>query len=156
MLRYPKFLIFHNYLNFFVYISPVKKYYSEDTDSTPLVSLDPNSGVLEFKGRSIPENASDFYLPIINWLEEYTKAPQPNTRLILYLEYINSISQKMIFDILRKAEDIKDAGSNVKVMWYYDEDDEEMQVEGEIFQSKFELDIILKEVEEEQDEYTAG
>ena len=119
------------------------------TDSTPQVKFDPNSGVLQLSGRSIPENATRFYYPLLDWLNEYAGAPAEKTQFDFYLEYINSISQKMVLEILSVAQSMKDNDKNVEICWRFDEDDEEMQEEGEVFARKFEMDILFIAVPEE-------
>ena len=114
----------------------------EATESTPYISCKGNEGVIEFKGRSIPENATSFYTPVIDWLEEYGKTPGNQTMLEFYMEYINSISQKIILDILYRVEDLKKQnGNQVNVVWRYEKDDEEMEDEGRLFASKVDLDF---------------
>ena len=43
----------------------------EGTAKTPSVKFDGHDGVIEIKGRSIPENSIEFYKPLVEWLEEY-------------------------------------------------------------------------------------
>lgn len=119
----------------------MEDYKIEATDSTPMVNLNAGEGIIELKGRSIPEDAAAFYFPILDWLKMYNDNPQPTTRFIFYLEYINSISQKMLADIFLKALQLKNSGKHVKIVWQYDEDDEEMLEEGQIFAQKFNLEI---------------
>ena len=42
----------------------------EGTSKTPTVLFDSESGVMELKGRSIPENSIEFYKPIVESLEK--------------------------------------------------------------------------------------
>ena len=42
----------------------------EATDETPKVILDADQGIFEFSGKSLPEDVTVFYDPIIEWLEE--------------------------------------------------------------------------------------
>ncbi|HCA83973.1 MAG TPA: nuclear pore complex subunit [Flavobacteriales bacterium] len=114
----------------------------EATEASPFILLDP-AGKVEVKGRSIPEDASAFFFPIHDWLEQYTKHPAAKTTFLFYLEYINSISQKMLIDIFLRAKELKDAGKDLEIFWYYDEEDEEMYEEGNIFRQKLGLPIQL-------------
>jgi hypothetical protein len=98
----------------------------EGTEDTPKVLLDKASGIYEISGRSLPEDAADFYQPILNWLTEYAGQSNPNTDFVIKLEYFNTASSKLILDMLTKLEDIK----NSKVIWYHYEDDEDMQEAG--------------------------
>lgn len=116
------------------------------TESTPAVNFDPESGLLSIRGRSIPENALKFYYPIIDWVNEYVKSPSPTTRLDLYLEYLNSISQKMMLELFQAAMKLHRENKNVEVNWFYDEEDDTMREEGRVFSNRFELEFKLRPV----------
>jgi len=107
----------------------------EGTTKTPSVKLNPESGVIEIKGRSIPENSIEFYRPIIEWLDEYAKNPNKNTTVNVQLEYFNTSSSKCILDIFKKLESLKKARNEVVINWYYEEDDEDMLESGEDYES---------------------
>ena len=100
------------------------------TEDTPNVVLDATDNVMEISGRSLPEDVSSFYGPILNWLAEYIKNPNPKTIFNFRLVYFNTASSKLILDILMKLEDLKNKGNEVLVKWYYPEDDEDMQEAG--------------------------
>ncbi len=101
------------------------------TDDTPNVILDAESNIIEFSGRSLPEDVVTFYAPVIQWIEEYTKSPNSKTEVIFRLEYFNTASSKILLDILLKFEDIHNNGNEVVVQWYFQEDDEDMEEAGE-------------------------
>jgi hypothetical protein len=101
------------------------------TDDTPNVILDAESNIIEFSGRSLPEDVVTFYAPVISWIEEYAKQPNAKTDVIFRLEYFNTASSKILLDILLKFEDILNDGKEVTIQWYYQEDDEDMQEAGE-------------------------
>lgn len=104
----------------------------ETTTKTPEVDLDNGSGILNFKGRSIPENSIDFYTPIFEWIDRYITAPQKTTTLNIHLEYFNTSSSKCLLDILKKLRILDQSNkSKVQVNWYFDEDDEDMLEAGE-------------------------
>lgn len=46
------------------------------TEDTPNVVLDAAANVMEISGRSLPEDVSSFYGPILNWLSEDIKKPK--------------------------------------------------------------------------------
>ncbi len=101
------------------------------TDDTPNVILDAESNIIEFSGRSLPEDVVTFYAPVIQWIEEYAKSPNPKTEVIFRLEYFNTASSKILLDILLKFEDILNEGHEVLIQWYFQEDDEDMEEAGE-------------------------
>lgn len=100
------------------------------TEDTPNVILDAAENIMEISGRSLPEDVSSFYGPILNWLVEYSKSPNPKTVFNFKLVYFNTASSKLILDILMKLEELKNKGNDVLVKWYYPEDDEDMQEAG--------------------------
>jgi hypothetical protein len=97
------------------------------TDDTPNVILDAQNNIIEFSGRSLPEDVATFYAPIIEWIAQYAKGPNSKTNVVFKLEYFNTASSKMILDILLKFEEIHKDGHDVIVSWYYQEDDEDME-----------------------------
>src|SRR6056297_614207 len=120
----------------------------EGTTKTPTIKLDPQSGAIEIKGRSIPENSIEFYRPIVEWLEEYAKSPQKKTTVNIQLEYFNTSSSKCILDIFKKLESIKKARNEVIINWYYEEDDEDMLEAGEDYESIIRVSFKMIEIVE--------
>jgi hypothetical protein len=96
------------------------------TDELPSVQLDKANGIFEISGRSLPEDSIDFYRPILDWILKYRIDPNPTTEFVLKLDYMNTSSSKLVQDLLHTLEMVKDA----KVVWYYQEDDEDMEEMG--------------------------
>lgn len=107
----------------------------EGTAKTPNVKFDAEQGAIEIKGRSIPENSIEFYKPLVDWLEDYGKAPAALTKVNIQLEYFNTSSSKCILDVFKKLEAIYKAKNEVIINWYYEEDDEDMLEAGEDYES---------------------
>ncbi|MEW6467307.1 MAG: DUF1987 domain-containing protein [Bacteroidota bacterium] len=111
------------------------------TKITPEVLLE--SGRISITGRSRPENSSGFFLPILKWVEEYTKDPAPKTECFFKVEYINSASAKCFVDIMRLLEIVHSQGKPVTVVWNYDEVDDDMRETGEEYRSLFSMNFEL-------------
>jgi len=120
----------------------------EGSPKTPEINFNHESGIIEIKGRSIPENSIEFYKPMIDWLEEYAGAPQSKTVVNIQLEYFNTSSSKCILDVFKKLEVISKDGNDVEVNWYYEEDDEDMLEAGEDYQSIIRIPFKMIELEE--------
>ncbi len=103
------------------------------TLKTPTIISDSENGIIEIKGRSNPENSSQFYKPLIEWVEQYSNNPPEKTTINIKLEHFNTSSSKCILDIFKKLEPIKKANLDILVNWYYEEDDEEMMEAGETY-----------------------
>lgn len=97
------------------------------TSDTPNVILDAANNIIEFAGRSLPENVSTFYGPILTWLDEYAKNPNPKTIVVFKFEYFNTASSKMILDVLLKFEEIHSNGNEVLIQWHHQAEDEDME-----------------------------
>ena len=120
----------------------------EGTPKTPTVHFDANTGAIEIKGRSIPENSIEFYKPLIDWLDNYLSGPATLTTVDIQLEYFNTSSSKCILDVFKKLEAIYKSGHEVIINWFYEEDDEDMLEAGEDYQSIIKIPFKMCEIEE--------
>lgn len=120
----------------------------EGTNKTPKITFNEEDGLLELKGRSIPENSIEFYKPLVDALDDYSKNPKNLTRVNIHLEYFNTSSSKCILDIFKKLESIKNTGNEVNINWYYEEDDEDMLEAGEDYQAIIKVPFKMIEVQE--------
>lgn len=105
------------------------KIYFPATDSTPFVNFVDDSKLV-ISGRSISENEITFYKPIIAW------ASMLQVKLLevdVDLEYVNSRSSKMLFQLL-KVMDVNPDIKTLIINWYYDEGDEDAFLKGQVYQ----------------------
>ena len=126
----------------------MKKYYVDGSAKTPLIDFDGETGILELKGRSIPENSVEFFHPITSWLDEYEASPNKETVVEMKLEYFNTSSSKCILDLFKKLEKMNGVSTNVKVNWYFETDDEDIAEAGEDYQAIVELPFKIIEIDE--------
>jgi len=120
----------------------------EGTSKTPTVIFNSEEGILELKGRSIPENSIEFYKSLVDSLDEYASNPKDVTKVNMQLEYFNTSSSKCILDIFKKLETIHKLGKEVVINWYYEEDDEDMLEAGEDYQAIIKVPFKMIETEE--------
>jgi hypothetical protein len=112
----------------------------EPSDDSPMIIGNVQKGTLEISGKSLPEDVSAFYTPVLNWLEEYAENPK-NTTISFKLTYFNTASSKLILDLFLILENIKEAGYEVKVTWYYPIYDEEMHEAGIEYSEMVDIDF---------------
>jgi hypothetical protein len=101
----------------------------EPTTCTPAVRFN-TDGRLLMEGRSLPENVTRFYDPLLNWVKELDSEV---VKVDLNLEYLNSASSKKVLEILRSL----DRNSSIKqfiINWHYEADDEDALESGQIFE----------------------
>jgi hypothetical protein len=112
----------------------------EGSTISPKVSFDPATRSLEISGYSRPENVRDFYMPLLQWIDEYKKLLlsskpkdsdiEPITFKFKFI-YFNSSSAKFIYDIIIVLSEAQKDGLPIKIYWYFDEDDDELREAGE-------------------------
>ncbi|MGF1584469.1 MAG: DUF1987 domain-containing protein [Bacteroidales bacterium] len=103
------------------------------TNRTPFVSMDP-SGSFRIRGRSIHENPTAFFEPILRWVDAYLKNPGNTIVFDIELEYFNSGSSRFILEILRILMEKK---GNIKLVvnWYYEDGDDDLLERGQYYES---------------------
>lgn len=100
------------------------------TKYTPEVNMDSDLHSVSFAGNCYPENAVEFFEPILEWLREYIREHE-NIEVDFKVNYFNTSSSKCFLIILEILEAFSASGGKVMVNWYYREDDEDMLESGE-------------------------
>lgn len=117
----------------------------------PGVVLDYVKNTFYFYGFSLPEDAMDFFLPIINWLYEYSshceEFMQSNKTLHITfkLSYYNSASYRAFLEMFQIFRKINDKGMNINIDWYYEKNDSSMFEGGKELAEMIQLPINLIE-----------
>ncbi|MCQ2976051.1 MAG: DUF1987 domain-containing protein [Bacteroidales bacterium] len=127
----------------------MKPFIRISTADTPNVTFDAEKGIFELSKMSLPEDAVEFYSPLLNWLDEYVKNPNPETVFNMKLEYYNTASSKQLVQILLKFQEIKNK-SNILVKWYYRDIDEDMLSQGEEYSQIINVPFELIQVHQEK------
>lgn len=104
------------------------------SDETPEIIMSTSEGMIKYSGRSMPEDAKSFYLPLKEWILKYAENPTPGTRVIFEYEYFNTASSKMIMEIIEAANKIGAKDKNFKAEWRYLEDDDDILEAGEEYE----------------------
>ena len=95
----------------------------EETENSTKVIMNGRKGLIEFEGKSYPENTFAFYRPLTERLKWYfnsycdeTKETSINFKFL----YFNSATTQIIFEILDIVEDSD--MKNIKIYWFYQKD----------------------------------
>jgi hypothetical protein len=112
----------------------------------PSVYFDAATGVCEIKGESYMEESYKFYLPLINWIKEFTEKKQQKIYFNIKLFYFNTSTSKCLLDILELLKKYKKEGGKIEINWYYDPDDPDMIDEVKDFEKEAELKFNIKEL----------
>jgi len=100
------------------------------TEDTPQVEFDINKGLFVISGRSLPENAIDFYRPVFAWLDEALQSISGKSITVeVKLEYFNTASSKQIAKLFLLLENFIEK-NNIAIKWFYEKEDNDMLISG--------------------------
>lgn len=112
----------------------MNEYKIEATTRTPFIDGNIEKGKLTIKGKSIPEDAIEFFLPFRNWFMDFINSDIGKIDVEMDLEYFNTSTSSILLDTfkhLKRAAESKE----VSIKWVYEEDDIEMEEVGEDYRS---------------------
>jgi hypothetical protein len=101
----------------------------EGSQTLPTVEFQTN-GLLKLNGRALPENAHNFFKPLITWVKEFTV---DELNLEINLEYFNTAVSKQLYDFL-KAVEANNNYKKINLKWFYEDGDDEIKESGEIYE----------------------
>ncbi len=125
----------------------------ESKGDTPKIHFDKQNSSFEIAGCSLPEDSNSFYRPVLEWLNAFESDPLSAFIFNFKLEYFNTSSSKVFLDILTILENIRKAGNDVKIKWFYDEDDEDMEMAGEEYDNLIDVPFELISVEVDDEDF---
>jgi len=103
------------------------------TKSTPHISFISETRVLSIEGDSYPENTSNFFDKVLDWINEFVEVNKARTIINVNLHYFNTSTSKALLDIIDIFEEKYKQGLEVELNWYYRKDYESIQESGEEF-----------------------
>ncbi len=128
---------------------------------TPQVVFDPAKGHFKIAGTAYPNDAAQFFLPLLQWIDAYDKMlgkekpSYKNCTFEILLDYFNSTSAKFILQILQRMSSVTHKhGLQLKIKWYYYEADPEMKEMGMTYQESLSIpvEILPREIQDEDDQ----
>lgn len=113
----------------------MEKLFINSTKDTPEILFDPRNNKFSITGVCHPENVTKFYEPVIDWLDQYKKeikrTNSANSIVFeIFFRYINSASYKFLITLLQKIYELKQPGTSLSAVWYYEPDDVDMRDAG--------------------------
>lgn len=112
----------------------------ERTKFSPQVELSAE-GEMVITGRSIMEDPTQFYIPII---EAVKNCESKKFTLETHLEYLNTSSTKIMLDLMLAIKDHFNS-EDVFISWYYESDDEDMLDLGKDYETIISIPINFHE-----------
>jgi len=122
----------------------------DGTDKSPAVILDKDKGLLEFVGRSLIEDSEKFFLPLVEWIIEYSKNPNEKTTVEFKFEYFNTSCSKWLITMTKQLKKLYEKDHNTEINWYYE--DEDVLEYGEVIRDLVDVPMNMVEVDDDDDE----
>lgn len=117
-------------------IGRMEHYYIAGTEDTPQIEFDSESHVFTISGRSLPENAIEFYAPILEWIEKNLGEAERNSFIFeIKIEYFNTSSSKQLAKLFLTIEKFVEQ-HDILIKWFYEKEDLDMLMSGNQY-SKF-------------------
>ena len=112
------------------------EFYIEASDKTPLIHM--REGYILIEGWSIAEDPKKLFKPVQQWIKDYLNTSPHETTITLNLEYCDTGTTKIIFEILRDLSLANAENKNIKInyIWKYEKGDGEMVELAEFLESK--------------------
>ena len=123
----------------------LKKLYIKQTYRTPLIEF--TDGKLCIWGTFVPENPAEFYLPLHDWLKNYSIAPATETVVDIGIAYVRGYSMDYIEALLQEVIMLNNGNNQVLINWYFSADNISVKA-GEYLSWKLEHPFNFVEIEE--------
>lgn len=114
------------------------KTYIEEGEDSPGILMDLDKQQIIIEGPSFPEDAVEIYKPVIKWIADNSDMLEKFECIFDYT-ILSSASNKMVFEIFVRLEEVYARGTDVLIKWFYSSYDEDMLDEGNGFKENLKL-----------------
>ena len=111
----------------------------------PTVDFNVETGIFTISGKSYLEDTTQFYLPLLEWLDQYFTEINKPVEFNVKLSYYNTSSSRSVLDIFDLLKLYEERGGEVEVNWYCRDIDVEVvqeEVDDYMEESDLEINII--------------
>ena len=105
------------------------------TKKTPEIIFLATGELLMISGSSFPENINKFYQPILEWLEALKEKNPAKINMTFDLENVNTSSTRIFLQILRSVSAIIKDKKNLRIVWKYENEDQDMLEQGQTLEN---------------------
>lgn len=112
---------------------------SKETNYSPFIDFNPDTGIWIISGESYMENPCDFYVPVIEWVKSFIKTRETPVHLKIQLNYFNTSTTRCLLSIFNLIREHKELGKAYRIQWELEDDDpglveeiEDLQVEANV------------------------
>jgi hypothetical protein len=125
------------------HFNPLGFYELQAKENMPKIVLDPELNKIIIAGNSSPLSPTNFFNPILEWVENFKKNGRSELKLYIMLNYFNTYTSKFLMRLAKECQTLSQSGCNTKIYWYCDVEDEDMTEFGENLQAIFKKGVEL-------------
>lgn len=117
----------------------------QDIYYIPNVDFNAETGICTISGKSYLEDTSQFYLEILEWLDQYFHEVKKPIQFNIRISFYNTSSSRSLLDIFDLLKIYEDNGGKVEVNWYCREADHQVvmeEVEDYMEESDLKINVI--------------
>jgi hypothetical protein len=114
-----------------------------ETENTPGVNFNAETGIMVIEGESFPNLAMRFYQPLMDWVQLFLAQTRGPAVINFKYTYFNTSSSKCIINLLMLMEGAHAAGKSVEVNWHYRNGDANMEESGRELAEGLTLPFVL-------------
>jgi hypothetical protein len=108
------------------------------TETTPEIKFDFDNNYFLFGGESYPEHSDEFYRPILESIQQYSKnETEDSASFVFKLTYFNSSSARVLMKLFELIDEMAE-NKEIIIEWHYHEDDDTMEEFGDDFSDDIE------------------
>jgi hypothetical protein len=108
----------------------------QKTTSTPYILIDEEKNYMKFEGRCFHEKVAEFFKEVDDFLDVYLNSDFSLFTFDCIIDYFNSSTTKLLFNMLLKIDSHATAGKKVIVNWITTADNEIIIECGEDFKEE--------------------
>jgi hypothetical protein len=106
----------------------------EATEESPSITVKGGGTVLSVSGRSTSAMVAASFRQVALWLDEFGREEGSlPLKFEFKLEYYNTLTSRLLLDILFKMEKLFEKGHDITVDWYYEKFDTDLREAGEAY-----------------------
>lgn len=106
----------------------------EATEESPAINLKGDGTILCIMGRSTSAMVASSFRQVSLWLDEFGRQEgMAPLRFEFRLEYYNTLTSRLLLDLLFKMEKLYEKGHDIVVDWYYEKFDTDLREAGEAY-----------------------
>jgi hypothetical protein len=117
----------------------------KETNNTPKIHFSIPDCKFEIQGNSYSDSLNELYEQVVDWIEKEVPGIDCPIEFKFQFYVFNSITYKNVLLIISKFIEFREKGKDIKVLWYYDKEDEDSYATGEDLQELFNIPIELIE-----------